>query len=75
MTTLGMPASSSTAKPSGREIQRGSRSVRAKAQPTEIGRAMMTAMTDVWRVPAISGQAPYSAPMGWATPSVWVTPP
>ena len=36
MTTLGMPARTSMAKPSGREIHRGRRSVRAKAAPMEM---------------------------------------
>ena len=58
MITLGKPASSSMAKPSGRDNQRGIRSVRPKAAPIEMGRASTTAMSEVWMVPKMSGQAP-----------------
>ncbi len=58
MRTLGTPAKSSMAKPRGREIHLGIRSVRAKAAPTAMGRAMITAMDDVCSVPTISGQSP-----------------
>ena len=40
------------ANPSGRETHRGSRSVRAKAQPMEIGTARIRAMIEVWMVPS-----------------------
>ena len=58
MSTLGTPASSSMANPRGREIHSGMRSVRAKAAPIEMGRAMITAMADVWNVPTMSGHSP-----------------
>ena len=45
MTTLGMPARISMVNPSGREIQLGIRSVRAKAAPMERGTAMTMAMS------------------------------
>ena len=71
MTTLGMPARISTVNPSGREIQAGMRSVRAKAAPIESGTAMTMAMIEEARVPQMMAQAPNWAPWRWATPSVW----
>ena len=62
-------------KPSGREIQVGMRSVRAKAAPMESGTAMTMAMSDEARVPQMIAQAPNWAPTGWATPSVCTTAP
>ena len=64
MTTLGMPARISMAKPRGRVIHPGSRSVRAKAAPIEIGRAKIRAMAEDWIVPRMMGHAPNLDPMG-----------
>ena len=75
MTTLGIPASTSMAKPSGREIQVGIRSVRAKAAPMEMGTAMIRAMAEDCSVPTMMARAPKEAPTGWATPSVWTVAP
>ena len=70
MTTLGMPARISMAKPSGREIHPGIRSVRAKAAPIDRGSATTTAMREDWMVPAMMGQAPNCEPAACATPCV-----
>ena len=75
MTTLGMPARISMVKPSGREIQLGMRSVKAKAAPMESGRAMTMAISEEASVPQRMAQAPNWAPMGCATPSVCTTAP
>ena len=70
MTTLGMPARISMAKPRGREIHPGRRSVRAKAAPMESGTATTTAMMDDWIVPRMMAHAPNCAPWACATPCV-----
>ena len=75
ITTLGMPARISMVNPSGREIQLGRRSVRAKAAPMERGTAMTMAMREETRVPQMIAQAPNLAPCRWATPSVWTVAP
>ena len=64
------------AKPSGREIQPGMRSVRAKAAPMEMRHGDDDG--DQPRRPAcpqMMGQAPNLRPLGWATPSVCTTAP
>ena len=63
-------------KPSGREIHVGIRSVSANAAPMRErhGDDDGDERRDA-EVPQMMAQAPYCAPMGWATPSVCTTAP
>jgi hypothetical protein len=71
MTTLGMPARISRQIPITVAILAGSFSTTMTAAPTAIGSPTRIAIADDSSVPAMSGQAPNSAPKRWATPPEW----